>query len=243
MKSSSRPLIFLHGWGGSSSSLKKPTENLINDFLVFAPDLPGFGKTSPPDHPWKVADYANYILKFAQSKNLKKFFLVGHSFGGRIAIKIAALYPQKVEKLVLCNSSGTGRGNLLKRIIFFFLAKTGNLLFYLWPLCLGRPLAKSFLYKLAKEKDYLKTKGIMRQTFKNIIVEDQTHEIQKIKVPTLILWAQKDKQTPPRLGYEIHSLIKNSKLIIIPHATHGLPFLDPQTFARHVLAFFKKDSP
>ncbi len=240
MKPKGKPLIFLHGWGSSSLNLKKPIKILSKDFLVFSPDLPGFGKTTPPQKPWKVSDYARFILEFAQKQNLKKFFLIGHSFGGRVAIKMAAKSPKKIEKLCLCNASGVGRPSFSKRLPFYILAKLGKLLFSIWPFCFIQTFARKLLYKLAREKDYLQIKGKMRQTFKNVIAEDQSKEAKKIKVPTLILWAERDKQTPLALGKKMHSLINNSQLIIIPNATHGLPFLEPKTFARHVLAFFKK---
>ncbi len=237
-----QPAIFLHGWGGSSKSLIKPIENLSRQFLIFSPDLPGFGKTSPPQVPWKVANFSHFIIKFANTLKIKNFFLIGHSFGGRIAIKIAANQPEKIKKLVLCNASGIEPKNLIKKYTFIAIAKFGKILFLIWPLCLFKNFARKFLYKLAREQDYFLTKGTMHQTFKRIITEDLSKDLEKITVPTLILWGEKDKQTPPPFGKTMHQLIKNSQFIVIPKATHGLPFLKPKTFARRISVFFKKDS-
>jgi len=70
--------------------------------------LPGFGKTGKPKKPWNVSDYVDFVTAFVNKLKLKNFNLLGFSFGGRISIKLASKYSNKVNKLFLVSSAGVG---------------------------------------------------------------------------------------------------------------------------------------
>jgi pimeloyl-ACP methyl ester carboxylesterase len=228
-----KSIIILHGWG---SDLKKwqPLKDLLQKqgFKVFLPKLPN-------QKPMNTADYADWLNQ--HTKKINQFYLIGHSFGGQIAINFTAQYPQKVSQLILINSAGIRKKISPKRIIFRPIAKLGKLIFSL-PLIksLTQP-AKKLLYKATRESDYLKASPIMKQTLTTIVKEDQQANLKKIKTPTLILWAAKDKFTPLSQGKLIAKLIANSTLEIYPHATHGLPFHQPQAVAKKILWFISSN--
>ena len=97
-------MIFLHGWGGDVRSFLFIAKNLgVSATLV---DFYGFGKTPHPDYPLTVKDYAEGVIETMDAAGIAKADIVGHSFGGRVAIYLAAYYPERVNKLVLVDSAG-----------------------------------------------------------------------------------------------------------------------------------------
>lgn len=232
------PLIFLHGWAFPSRKWKKLAGQLADQgFCVYLLFLPGFGRTSPPPKPWSVSDFSEFVLKFAQKQNLKKFFLLGHSFGGRIAIKLAATHSEKLLGLILCGAAGIRPKRGIRYWSFFALAKIGTFLFSFFPLSLFESFARRFLYFLVRERDYYKAKGVMRETMKKVVEEDLTSFLPKIKVPTLIIWGEKDKVVPVSNAYIMGSKVSNSEVVVFKDAGHALPFQKTKELAKIVREF------
>lgn len=184
-----KQIIFLHGWGLDKNSFNNLAEQLPNYNKILI-DLPGFGKTELPKRPWGTLDYADYIKNnFLTQKSI----LLGYSFGGRIIIKLAANYPELVDKIVLISSAG-----LRKKFSF-----------------------KRFLRRLLKKPsaDY-KNAGALKPILSKIVREDLSQDLKKIKCETLILAAENDTETPLWTAKKMHKLIKNNKLIILPGIGH-----------------------
>ncbi|MBI5465034.1 alpha/beta hydrolase [Candidatus Gottesmanbacteria bacterium] len=228
-------IIILHGWGSSSEAWQAPKELLEkHGFSVYIPDLPGFGKEPPPKRPWSVSDYVDFVLEYAGKNGLDKFCLIGHSFGGRIAIKLAALYPEKLTSLVLTGVPVRTRKSF-KVLTFNFLAKIGKILFLIPPLPFFAPWARKILYTCVGEWDYYKTEGVMRQTFKKIINENLSPFLQKINLPTLILWGEEDKVIPLETAYHLKEKIPQAELKIIKGGNHRFPYEQPEIFVKYMI--------
>src|SRR6516165_6227419 len=103
---SGAPVVLLHGWGARIESWGPIPAILAERFRVLAPDLPGFGETPGPDRAWGTYEYADFLATFLETQELSKPVLVGHSFGGRTSIALAARRPELVGKLVLVDSAG-----------------------------------------------------------------------------------------------------------------------------------------
>jgi len=225
----SKNIVILHGWG---SDLTKwlPFKKLLQKagFKVYLPKL-------PTNKPMGTDDFSLWLKQYV--KKIDKFVLIGHSFGGQIAVNYAAQYPQKLSHLVLINSSAIRNKFNFKRLFFLPFAKLGKLIFSL-PLLksLAAP-AKKLLYKIIREPDYFKANITMKQIMKIITQEDQQLNLKKITTPTLVLWGQQDKSTPLSQGKLTAKLIKNSTLKIFPQTTHGLPFQKPQAVIKKILWF------
>ena len=120
-------LLCLHGWGGSSESFNELREAMNNPNLkVLAPDLPGFGSESEPNHPFSVDDFAEWVEKWINENQLQEINLLGHSLGGRIAIKLVTRGNLQINHLFLCAAAGIKRPKHIKRIIGLTIAKLGN---------------------------------------------------------------------------------------------------------------------
>lgn len=223
-------IILLHGWGATAGKLELLELELKKQgWETLNLSLPGFG-LPPPDRAWNVSDYANYVSKQAQLKwGDKTWTVFGHSFGGRVAIKLAA--GGKVTAVVLCAPGGLSRSNSVKRSIFGLIAKLGK--------GLGLHKYRGLLYKLAREHDYEKTSGVMRETFKLVVEEDLKPELDKITAPTLILWGEQDRVVPKADGIMAKERITNSKLVLIADQGHRLPYKLPERVAAEINTWYQ----
>ncbi|MBR6469429.1 MAG: alpha/beta hydrolase [Lachnospiraceae bacterium] len=101
-------VVMLQGWG-TDLGVYDSVANAINEkyrFIQF--DLPGFGGSDEPKEPWNIDAYADFFIKFMESLDIKKATLIGHSYGGRIIIKLAAResIPFEIKNIVLIDSAG-----------------------------------------------------------------------------------------------------------------------------------------
>ena len=120
--------------------------------------------------------------------------------------------------------------------LFTTLAKTGKVLLII-PGLAGE--FKKLLYKAAREHDYEKTEGIMRDVFKKVVSEDLKPALKKISVPTLILWGENDKMTPISGASLVGQSIKQSKIRLFKEEGHRLPYNKPRVLAREIDKWFQ----
>lgn len=231
-------LVILHGWGSCAENWREIKEVLQReDLQVLTPDLPGFGVSTLPKRAWFVDDYVEWLKGFCEKQNVSRFFLFGHSFGGRIAIKFAAQYPEKLKGLILCSAAGIKPKN---NLLALAATKAGKIVFSL-PLLKGLYpfFQKVFYVKILRKTDYLKAQGIMKQVFKNVVDEDLTPCLSQIKVPTLILWGRKDKMTPVKDGYLMKEKISSSQLKVFDNVGHSFRRENPKLLIREIGNFVR----
>lgn len=238
-----QPILILHGWGGSSTSWMKVQEILSSQgFKVIVSDFPGFGKSNTPPIPWGIKEYTDFVSEFIK-KTLdnpnKPFFLLGHSFGGRVAIKFAASYPEKIKSLILCDSAGIKQRWGLKEKFIFRLSKIGNVIFTPKILRRFKDKARNLFYVFLRHRDYAKANGTMKETIKKVLDEDLLPELSQIKTKTLIIWGRGDKLVPVKFAHIFKEKIANSELIILPKIGHSPHLEIPQKLAEIISKFFK----
>lgn len=236
-------ILILHGWGGSSDSWRKVQEILSKkNYKVIVPDLPGFGKSETPPMAWTVKDYADFVNQFIKkilNESQEPFFLLGHSFGGRVAIKFAVLYPEKIKKLILCNSAGIKQKWSLKEKLIFQLSKIGNAIFTPKILERFKDRARNLFYLFLSNKDYFKANAKMKETLKKVLAEDLLPEISKIKTKTLIIWGQNDRLVPVKYAYIFKEKIKDSQMVILPKINHSPHLEVPEKLVEVILKFLE----
>jgi pimeloyl-ACP methyl ester carboxylesterase len=216
-------LLFLHGWGGAKDSWD-PLRAALSDIdaEILTPDLPGFGEQPDPSKPWTVDDYADWAESWLRvhRRSTGPLFVVGHSHGGRIAMKMALRGNTPIAHLVLCASAGIRRSRHFKRIVGLTLAKTGKLFLRLPGIRALEPVGKKLLYKLVRVHDYERANPVMRQTLINVTAEDFRPYLQHIAVPTDIVWGEDDGMTPVADARVLHEGIKDSALHVYPGVRH-----------------------
>lgn len=215
-------LLCLHGWGGSSASFQELRDALKSDAVtVLTPDLPGFGDEPDPATPWTVDDYADWVTEYLKKQNVNgPFFLLGHSHGGRISIKLAARKTLPIEHMYLCAAAGMRRRRYAKRVLGLLLSKIGHALFALPGVKSLEPKAKKLLVKFVGSHDYDKASDLMKKTLVLVTKENLEPLLPAIGVPTDIFWGEDDRQTPVADARILHEGIANSGLTVFPGVRH-----------------------
>lgn len=229
-----KTILILHGWGSCAKNwnfVKKLLEE--QGYKVFIPDLPGFGENPPPPQIWSIDDYAEWVRNYCEQYELSRFFLLGHSFGGSIAVKFSIKEPEKIEKLFLVGCAGIRKKSLKREII----KKTANFFKKFDFLPLFNLLRKVF-YKLIKS-DYLQTQGVIREIYLKILKQDISKDFSKISVPTVLIWGKKDNLTPLKDAHYIKGQISGAKLEILPGIYHNPHRENPKALICIILNYLK----
>ncbi|MBI4085007.1 MAG: alpha/beta hydrolase [Candidatus Liptonbacteria bacterium] len=228
-------LLFLHGWQDNLHSFDSLAVSLSSDYRIIRLDLPGFGGTEAPKEVWELNDYAEFVEDFISKLGINVYALIGHSFGGRIAIKGNATGRIKMDKMVLIGSAGISKSNTFRSSILKILAKIGGLLLYIPPFIFWRSELRKKIYVLIGS-DYLNA-GALKETFLKIIKEDLTTAAEEIKTPTLLIWGENDTETPVSDGRKFSRLIRNSELKTVNGAGHFAHSEKPQEVTNLIRGF------
>lgn len=237
--------LVLHGWGGSSDSWLDVQKTLAEQkYRVIVPDFPGFGKSITPGQSWSIKEYIvwlnDFIKDIKDSQGFEEpFFLLGHSFGGRVAIKFAGLYPERLKKLILCDSAGIKAKPDFKTRIIFAISKVGNAVFSPQILVRFKDAVRNVFYFFIRNRDYVKAKGTMRETMKKVIGEDLVSDLSNIKTPTLVVWGEKDKIVPVKYAHIFKEKIKDCRLELLPEIGHSPHLEVPKKLSQIIISFLK----
>lgn len=217
-----RHLVFLHGWGGSTDSFRALADRLSGEYTVTLLDMYGFGATPHPDHPLTLSDYARGVKDLLLTLGVEDAVLIGHSFGGRVAMRLAA-EESFVSALVLIDSAGIPPRRGLKWLFRVLLYKIGK--------TFGHPP------KRAGSADYAALRGAMRKTFVNVVNTSSVPDAKRVLVPTLLFWGSEDRDTPFYMCKRLKRLIRNSEIVEARGMGH-FSYLERPEFAYRVIRAF-----
>lgn len=199
-------VCFLHGWGRSSQDFYLISQSY--DYINF--DLPGFGKSQEPETSMNPKEYAEYINQFIPNSVET---VVGHSFGGRVAVHLSGL--RNFEKLILIGvpliKKQTSSGKLSMLNFYKSLNRFGI-------------LSNDKIEKIKKKKgsyDYRNSQGIMRENLVKAVNDDLSQELENIKSKVHLIWGSKDKEVPIDIAKEANKKIKKSNLHILEGQGHN----------------------
>lgn len=200
-------IVLLHGWGQNLEMMDPIGKNLDDNFKITILDLPGFGSSEKPNFAYTINDYTEFLHEFLKSLDIKNPILIGHSFGGRIAINYSAIYP--VNKLVLFGSP------------FIVREKKGLIVQILKSLKKVKMLngIAEVMKKHMGSEDYKAANGIMREILVQTVNTDLTESAKKIKASTLLIWGENDEAVPVSEAELLEKTISDSALIVLP-GTH-----------------------
>lgn len=226
-------LILLHGWGQDVSTFWPIVDLLRNNFTLWLIDLPGFGRSSLPVKSWFVKDYAKLVADFIQEQKVTRPIILGHSFGGRITIKLAASYPKLLDKIILVSSAGIKSKLTLKQLFVYLIAK---IIKFMIPNFLNFKfkLRHQLYISIGSENERL---GELKDIFLNISKEDLINDINKINTETLLICGENDDTVPIEDSKKIYHLIKNSGLEVLEGIGHFPHLENPNLLVHYVKDF------
>ena len=211
-------VVGLHGWGRTGADL----EASLTGLDAVALDLPGFGSSPPPEAAWGATEYAAALDPVLDEVGLPPV-LVGHSFGGRVAVVVAAQRP--VAGLVL----------------------TGTPLLRLRP-----PALPSRRYRLVRaahrrgfvsdahmedlrrrsgSADYRAASGIMRDVLVRTVAESYEDALGRLSCPVRLVWGGNDREVPPAVAVAALAILEaggvDAELTVVDGVGHHLPLERP----------------
>jgi len=221
-------VLLLHGWGrdhedfaavlcGTNGKLQGP-----GALDAIALDLPGFGSTPAPEVPMGTEGYAAEVAKVLEVMG-DEVVVVGHSFGGRVALRIAARHPERVKALVLAGAplvpvaSHSRRKPSTRYKVMRSLAKAGI-------------VSEERLERARRRfgsSDYAAAKGVMRSVLVQTLAEDYADEIRAVSCPVELVWGEMDSEVPLSVAQELLARWPQAKLTVCKGAGHLLPRTNP----------------
>ncbi len=218
------PLLFLHGGGLNALSYKKSIDLLSKKYQVIAPDIPCFGKSTVPRDLWDFEDFADFFSQFIDSLGVDEIVVVGHSFGGGVALALASK-NKKISKIILADTAGVAPNYSPLKLIFLLVRKT----------FLGFLIYKNKTISLLMVRDFFR--GIFKNFFAikriwKIFIKSiykEYHFFGKITQPTFIVWGNSDEIFPKENAQRINQLVKDSKIEYVS-GNHDWPLLMPDSF-------------
>lgn len=240
-KGSGDLIVLLHGWGSNIKLFANLIDLLSKKYTVVAMDMPGFGESDEPKTPWCVDDYVQFVIDFLADYDTKEVMLLGHSFGGRVIIKMHAResLPFKVTKVILVDSAGIMPPKSNKKSWRTRYYKMGKAFLSTKLMQKLRPNALENFRKKMGSADYAAASPMMRQVMVKVVNEDLEPYLPNIKCPALLIWGVNDTATPLSDGEKMEKLIPDAGLVKLENAGH-YSFLEQQfTFNRVMSSFMK----
>lgn len=231
----------LQGWG-TDLGVYDSVANSINERYRFVQfDFPGFGGSDEPREAWNVDAYADFFCKFMQALEIKKATLIGHSYGGRVIIKLAARdsIPFEIKNIVLIDSAGimpkrsfsqklkVRRYKILKKILNM------KVVYALFPELIDDWRSRQ------GSADYRNASPMMRQCLVMAVNEDLTDLLPKVEQDTLLIWGDKDTATPITDAKLMEERIPNAGLVVLKGAGHFSFLEQPMIFRNIMRSYFQ----
>ena len=225
-KGEGAPIVYLHGWG-CDGSMFLPVVNQLPHYSNYTVDFAGFGKSeAPPSNGYTVEDYAEQLKDFLSEQKLRRVTIVGHSFGCRVALVLAATYPELVSGMILVAPAGLRK---------FSLARWCKVRLYKLSKFCARLRKAEPKVKYASE-DYVNCSVALRATFVKVVNADLSSYAKRVKCPVLIVNGRQDSATPLSHAQKLNKLIQGSTLVEI-EGDHFAFFRSPVAFANTVKIF------
>ena len=255
------PLLLIHGFGASTYSWRFVTPALANEHSVIALDLKGFGASPKPEGgDYSAAEQARLAASFVRKHDIAGMTLVGHSFGGAVALLLALALTSdaryRPKRLMLIDTAAYPQ-----RLPFFMRVLRNPLLGRLAGMLLPDRFQVRYVLKLAYYDDtripdeavtmYAKALGMpggraaLRLTAAHLVppdIEEITARFSGIDIPTLIVWGRQDEIVPLAVGERLHRNIPNSKMTVIDRCGH-IPHEECPEVALRIMLDFLSEHP
>lgn len=240
-------VLLLHGWGVTLDACLAPlAKALQGDCRVTALEFPAHGASGRPAQTWGVPEFAAWVNAVTEALQLSPQTVVAHSFGGRVAIYLAAQYPSAVSRMVLTGAAGLiAPKSAAQEAELQRYQRQKQRLETLKALPLVGRYARVVQERLRDKRsssDYKALDEEMKKTFVRIITQDLRPMLKGIRQPTLLIWGDRDEETPLWMGKTMAEEIKDAALIIFEGRGHFAYLEEIARFARIVQAFITEDS-
>ena len=230
-------VILLHGWGCDRNIWRATIDILKGSYRVVAVDFAGFGLSAEPQTVWGVEEYTRSIEALVKHLAIEQPTLIGHSFGGRVAIVYAS--RNEVRRVVLTDAAGVKPRRSLG---YYRKVYTFKLLKRTLPLLIGQKKAQMIIdqrRQKAGSSDYNRATPMMRSILSKCVNEDLKHLMPHVVAPVLLFWGDRDTATPLADAHTMQRLMKDAGLVVAQGAGHFAMLEQPSLWQASLCSFLK----
>lgn len=238
-KGNGKVVLILPGWGTTINTYMSIINSISTYSTVYCLDMPGFGESEEPNASWNLDNYVEFVIQFLKNQNIKEVDLIGHSNGGRIIIKMMSKENLnfKVSKIILIGSAGIVHEKTLNQKIRIKTYKICKKIIEIKPINKAFPNLIDKIKNSFGSEDYRNASPIMKKNLVQLINEDVKQYLQKINVPTLLIWGENDTATPISDGETMEKLIPDAGLIKVENCSHYV-FLERTAYVNKIISVF-----
>lgn len=236
-----RPSVLaLHGWARTHSDFDAVLAERPGPMpAAIGPDLPGFGSTPPPSAPEGSEWYAEQLLPLFDTDQLAdRVIVVGHSFGGRVAVRLHRLVPERIDRLVLTGVPLLDRAGRRTRPAMTY--RMGRRLHRAGLIGDERMEALRMRYG---SSDYRAASGVMRDVLVRVLAEHYDDELAAISCPVALLWGSDDHEVPVEVAERAAGILPQATLEVVEGAGHLTPLDAPDALLQALLGAGETASP
>lgn len=237
-----KTVVILQGWG-TDLGVYDSVAGVIDGsrYRVIQFDFPGFGGSDEPKEPWDVDGFADFFCRFMEVMQVKQATLIGHSYGGRVIIKLAASesIPFEITNIILIDSAGvlpvrtTAQKWKIRKYKILKKFLNMKLIYAMFPEVIDDWRSRQ------GSADYRNATPMMRQCMVKAVNEDLTELLPKIRQEVLLIWGDQDTATPIRDAHIMEEKIPNCGLAVIPGTGH-FSFLEKPAQFRGIMEAYLK---
>ncbi len=236
---SGRTAVVLQGWGTGLEIYDSVAADINDEYRVVQFDLPGFGGSDEPREAWDVDAYCDFFCKFMRVLGIEKADLIGHSFGGRMIIKLAARenLPFKIGKIVLIDSAGVMPERTFKQKISVKKYKFKKKILTIAPVHALFPEVIDYWISKQGSEDYRNASPVMKKCLVMAVNEDLKDIMPLVRRETLLVWGDLDTETPLSDGRIMEERMPNAALVVLEGTGHYSFLYKPVEFASILRSF------
>ena len=251
------PIVLLHGTSDSLHTWGGWTDVLAHERRVIRVDMPGFGLTGPaPGGDYRIERYVEFVAALLDALGVRQCVLAGNSFGGWVAWETALAHPGRVQALVLVDSAGyplesqsvpigfrvarvPGLNRLMRSILPRGVVDSSVRNTYGDPSRVTEELVDRYYELTLREGN----RAALAQRFAAGRWAEDPGRIRQLRLPTLVLWGERDRLIPLHYGGQFHRDIAGSELVVLPELGHVPQEEDPRATVAAVRRFLSRPAP
>jgi pimeloyl-ACP methyl ester carboxylesterase len=236
------PILWIHGYPLSSAVFAP--QLAIAGARHIMPDLPGFGRSTPPTDEMSIEDYAILCKRLLDHLHVTQAVVAGFSMGGYIALALARLAPESVRALILIDTRETADSDEARKGRYETIEKVENqgtkaVVETMLPKMLSKGAPSSLVHEVRAIMDASSAEGVVAALQAMAERSDSTSLLPELRMPVLIVVGENDTITPPADAERVAKAIAGAKLVTIPNAAHLSNFERPEEFNAAVEEFLR----
>ncbi len=242
---SDRNLILMHGLGGYAERWSNLMPFLNKKFHIFVPDLIGYGQSDKPSVDYTPELFVKFVFEFMETLDIKKTFMIGTSLGGQIVAECAATQESTIEKIILISPAGIMRKSTPTLDAYTMAAlyptKESVKTAYQMMVGPGKQVSEISIERFVNNMSRPNAKMAFLSTLLGLKnAPDIFDKLERIIVPTLLIWGKEDKLIPFEYSQEFISSINNCEFIPMEGCGHSPYVEEPEKLSELVIKFLSK---